>query len=161
MTLILVRHSHAGVRSTWTGDDRDRPLSDRGQVQSDQLVSLIAPYEPSALVTSPALRCVQTLEPLAAHIGADIATDDRLFERPNRDTIEALVHSLRGGNVVACTHGDVIPVILRALLTAGMTTKDPLRWQKGSTWIVHRKGKTWTKGHYFPPTDRPASPVKA
>ena len=69
----MVRHAKAGSRSHWTGDDRLRPLGKKGFKQADRLVSILEPFPISALFSSPFLRCVQTVEPLArAHRLEDV-----------------------------------------------------------------------------------------
>jgi phosphohistidine phosphatase SixA len=65
MPLYVVRHAHAGSRSAWLEDDRLRPLSDKGRLQAKAIAERIVPLGPSVLLTSPYLRCQQTLEPLA------------------------------------------------------------------------------------------------
>jgi 8-oxo-dGTP diphosphatase len=65
MPLLLVRHASAGDRDEWDGDDRGRPLDDRGRKQAEELVERLAPYAIEAILSSPARRCVDTVEQLA------------------------------------------------------------------------------------------------
>src|SRR5712664_2134593 len=64
-TFYVVRHAKSGSRGHWSGDDRLRPLSKKGQQQAEGLVSVLAPFPISAIFSSPYLRCMQTVEPLA------------------------------------------------------------------------------------------------
>ncbi|MEZ5252003.1 MAG: phosphoglycerate mutase family protein [Ilumatobacteraceae bacterium] len=80
MTLFLIRHAKAGSRSDWDDDDRLRPLSNKGRVQADQLAVVLAAVAPSRLVSSPYLRCVQTLEPLGRLCDLEVVADERLAE---------------------------------------------------------------------------------
>ena len=57
-------------------------------------------------VSSPFTRCVQTLQPLAL----PIEEDDRLAEDASRDDVLALLESLE--NAVACTHGNIVELVL-------------------------------------------------
>ena len=57
-----------------------------------------------AVVSSPAVRCVQTVEPLAAALGLEVELDDRLAEGGGSSARVLLEED----GVVACTHGDVI-----------------------------------------------------
>ena len=41
---IVVRHASAGERSTWAGDDRERPLDALGEEQAEALIPLLAAY---------------------------------------------------------------------------------------------------------------------
>ena len=137
MSLLIVRHAHAGSRREWTGDDRLRPLSDRGRKQAESIARTLAPYEPKRLLTSPTVRCRQTVEPLGAAIGVDVVDDDRLFEGPCRSDITSLVDDAeRKRTIVLSSHGDVIPALLAELVERGMTHEDELVWQKAGTWVV-------------------------
>ena len=64
-TIYLVRHAKAGDRSSWDGDDTIRPLSGKGRRQavaiSDRLFDLIAAHPDAQLISSPYIRCMQTL----------------------------------------------------------------------------------------------------
>src|SRR3954469_967625 len=63
--LLLVRHAKAGNRKSWDGVDRLRPLTDAGWAQGTALLDLLGESRPVRLLSSPYVRCVQTLEPLA------------------------------------------------------------------------------------------------
>lgn len=103
------------------------------------------------LVTSPFLRCRQTLEPLGRTLGLAVEADDRLAEGRGFEGALDLAEELRGSPAVVCSHGDVIPDLLDALGRRGMRTKDEPRWQKASTWVLKRDGSTFTKARYLPP----------
>ena len=81
--LYLVRHAKAGSRADWVGDDRLRPLTEGGCRQAEALAERLAPLVAAAdaeLVSSPYLRCVQTIEPLATRLGRSVRLDERLAE---------------------------------------------------------------------------------
>jgi 8-oxo-(d)GTP phosphatase len=78
MTVYLVRHAKAGDREAWEGDDDLRPLSKPGRRQAAGLVDLLRPAGIRRLVSSPAVRCVQTLEPLGEALGLAVELDDAL-----------------------------------------------------------------------------------
>ncbi len=69
MTLLLIRHASAGDRDDWVGDDRLRPLDGRGRNQASRLPELLRDYEIARVLSSPAVRCVQTVEPFPALAG--------------------------------------------------------------------------------------------
>jgi broad specificity phosphatase PhoE len=79
--LLLIRHALAGDRHAWEGDDRVRPVDDRGRLQSDALVDTLAEFQIDRIVSSPYLRCVQTVEPLAEALGLEIELDEQLGRR--------------------------------------------------------------------------------
>jgi len=78
VTSVLVRHASAGDRHGWAGDDRLRPLDARGRRQAAQLVELLRPLDMRRVVSSPYVRCVETVEPLAAALGLPVERDDLL-----------------------------------------------------------------------------------
>src|ERR1039458_5974865 len=64
--MLLIRHGHAGTKEGWAGDDRLRPLDSRGRCQAEHLASIAVAFEPTGLISSPYVRCQQTMEPIAA-----------------------------------------------------------------------------------------------
>ena len=70
VTLVVVRHGSAGDRDEWDDDDRLRPLDKKGRKQAARLVDVLAGSRIERIVSSPYLRCVQTVEPLARARGA-------------------------------------------------------------------------------------------
>jgi len=154
VTLYVARHAHAGQRSAWTGDDRTRPLSDRGRAQADGLAADLVPCAPTRLLASPAVRCVQTLEPLAAKLGVEVEADDRLFEGASRREVADLLDEVTEQDAALCSHGDVIPILLDLLVERGMQPDRNLVWQKASLWIVDRHDGCWGAGRYLAPPDR-------
>jgi hypothetical protein len=63
----------------------------------------------------------------------------------------ALASEVADAPAVLCSHGDVIPDLLDALVQAGLKLHDDLRWQKASTWVFSRDGGRLAKGRYLPP----------
>ena len=108
MTSVLLRHASAGDRDDWDGDDKHRPLDGRGQRQAAALVELLRPLEVRRVVSSPYVRCVETVEPLAVALGLPVEKDHRLAEGAGRAALELL----REDGVVCCTHGDVVEAVL-------------------------------------------------
>ena len=135
--LYLVRHAKAGSRSTYEGDDRDRPLTDAGRRQAEALAERLAPLAVGALVSSPFTRCHETLAPLASRLGHDITLDDRLAEERGFEGALALLAELPDGSVL-CSHGDVIPDTIGALARRGCTIAGEPEWGKASVWVLLR-----------------------
>jgi phosphohistidine phosphatase SixA len=147
----LIRHAHAGSRSAWRDDDDLRPLSPKGRAQAEALRRRLKDDGVGHLLSSPAQRCIETLEPLAARCGLRIEVDKRLAEGADADEAVELLLRLVGEAPVLCTHGDLVPKIIRRLVAAGMKTKDANISQKGSLWVVDFEGRTAVRGRYFPP----------
>jgi phosphohistidine phosphatase SixA len=151
VTIFLVRHAHAGKRSEWEGDDAARPISARGLAQTEAVTSLLARRPVTRVVSSPYVRCVQTVEPLAEAAGLSVEVDERFAEGADVDAAFELLLELDAVHGVACTHGDLIPPLLGRLVAMGMAVDGPLLDQKGSVWTIHFKNGVPTKGRYTPP----------
>ncbi len=149
--LYLVRHAKAGERRIWEADDESRPLSTSGWKQARKVAKRLTPLEPTTLISSPYLRCIQTLEPLADRTGLDIAIDKRLSEGADfLDTLE-LLEELPGGAVM-CSHGDVIPTTIDALVRRGLSVTSTPDWRKASVWVLRRKASgRFTRATVWPP----------
>lgn len=122
MSLLLIRHATAGDRNAWVGDDRVRPVDDRGRRQSDALVDALAGYTIERIVSSPYLRCVQTVEPLAEARGLELELDEQLGAT-RLDEVGEVLERLRGEKVAVCTHGD-LPWL------------GDRKFKKGATWVL-------------------------
>jgi 8-oxo-(d)GTP phosphatase len=155
MRLYVVRHGHAGSRSQWDGHDESRPLTTKGRRQAEAIADALAPVAPGRLVSSPHRRCTQTLDPLAVRTGLPVEPDPRLAEGSDGVDALALADELckEHDAAVVCSHGDVIPEMLRILKATTARFKDPFVWPKGSTWVVTWNGERWTKARYIPPPD--------
>lgn len=149
--LYLVRHAHAGARADWDGPDAQRPLSKRGRRQARALAESLAEAGVTRLVSSPYRRCVQTLEPLAEASGLEVVVDDRLVEGSGFAPVLELAEELPAQAAALCSHGDVIPDVLEALVRRGLELQDRPRWPKASTWVLTRDEHGFVKGRFLPP----------
>ena len=103
--LLLVRHAWAGDSSEWKGDDELRPLDERGRRQAEALVGLVEPFRIDRIVSSPFVRCVQAVEPLARARGLEVTTADELAEGEGPEVVSRYLHDLAGEAAVVCGHG--------------------------------------------------------
>jgi broad specificity phosphatase PhoE len=150
--LYLVRHAHAGDRASWDGPDEQRPLSEKGWRQARRLVTLLADEEFHRITSSPSLRCVQTVVPLAEARAIALEEDARLHEGSDpRGAFDALVHGLETVSLAACTHGDLMPAILELAASNGAVLPPDVRWPKGCTWILDHDDGRWRAARYQPP----------
>ena len=138
--VYLVRHAHAGSKRNWQGPDQARPLSAQGRKEALGLIEQLGDRPVGRLLSSPVERCLQTVEPSEA-LGVD-GTGPEVLELL---TSPALQHA------VLCTHGEVIGRVFDELLAAGIELTDPLRWPKGSTWLLELGGRRSWKGSYLEP----------
>lgn len=168
--IVLQRHGKAESRGgRWgegpTADDLGRPLSPAGFAQADALAVLLGAYGARDVVTSPAVRCVETVRPYAELHGIKLETDSALTEisyvhapRAVVGWLRELVERQRG--TVVCTHGPLLDELISAVLynpgfggfagagdgptlsgrpwspeTADQWANAPLH--KGAAWVLH------------------------
>jgi 8-oxo-dGTP diphosphatase len=152
VVLLLVRHAKAGTRKDWRGDDRLRPLSPPGLVQAKALVRQLSPYKVKRVLSSPYVRCTQSVAPLCEELGIALEPSDALAEGRAGKAV-ALLRSLIGGPTTAlCTHSDIMVALLEALIEEDRARLgEPLRWAKGATWVLHAKHGRVVRGEYLEP----------
>jgi phosphohistidine phosphatase SixA len=100
-----------------------RPVDKRGRKQSDALVDALAGFAVDRIVSSPYLRCIQTVEPLADARGLDIELDEALGA-DRLDDVPLVLERVQGENAVVCTHGELPWLGER-------------KFKKGSTWVLN------------------------
>jgi len=149
--LYLLRHGKAGDRSKWDAPDHLRPLSKRGRRQAEGLADLLGKEPIARVVSSPFVRCRETVEPLAARLGVQIETVDALAEGASVDDSVALVDKLAGETVALCTHGDVMGNLLWHFERQGVRIGEHLM-QMGSAWILDTEAGAVISARYDPPT---------
>lgn len=134
--LVILRHGKAATRRTDV-DDLDRPLTSAGAARARDLVPLLAAYGVRRVVTSPATRCVQTVEPYAHSISTFLEIDDRLAEDTSGSLVRRSISAVmdRKKPVAVSTHRPTLPWVFEA---AGV---DLEQLAPGEGVVVHhRKG---------------------
>jgi broad specificity phosphatase PhoE len=141
VVVYVVRHACAGHKDQWRGDDAERPLDPGGVAQAVALAGLLAQRPLRRLLSSPAVRCVETLVPLAERTGLAVETTAALgVDSPTADVIALLVDPA-AEEAVFCTHGEVMRPLLHwlrnlgALIHADDATEERLL-AKGTAWAV-------------------------
>ena len=153
MTVYLVRHASAGVRDDRDPDDDDRALDETGHLQSEKLAEWLRHEPVTRILSSPFERCRQTVEPLAKQLGLEVEIDDRLAEGAPVERSWDLLESLAGTTAVLCSHGDVIPDLVRRAQLRGMHVPGKSGCAKGSVWTLqHWDGERFATGVYTPVT---------
>jgi 8-oxo-dGTP diphosphatase len=140
MALLIVRHAKAGKRREWEGDDRDRPVDEKGIRQAAGLRDQLGVYPVARIASSPYLRCTQTVAPLSGELGVPIEKRRELGEGASLEETLALLREL-GDAAVLCTHGDVLENLFGE---AG---------QKGSTRVVELRDGEPVLLEYLPPPE--------
>jgi phosphohistidine phosphatase SixA len=154
MSWLLVRHARAGSRKSWDGADIERPLSKKGRRQADGLVDMLEPNGVKHIVSSPYVRCTQTVEPLAEALGLEIDTRPELAEGAPVDEALDLLGQHAGSTTAFCTHGDIVPSVLDALAARdGMKLPHDPDWAKGSVWVIDEQDGKAVSARYLPAPD--------
>lgn len=93
-------------------DDRLRPLDARGRKQARQLLERLEGQRLERIASSPYVRCMDTVQPLADERGIAVEQRSELAEGSTRDEVFALLDELAGSAFLLCTHGDVVIELL-------------------------------------------------
>ena len=124
LRMVIVRHAHRDL------SDRtlDNGLSPKGYTQALEFLEWFRargqPQKAVLIVTSPKLRCIETIEPLAQQLKVSPIIDPGLDEEHEGEgqrrfsarvadaitRLAALARSQQISEIVACSHGDWIPV---------------------------------------------------
>lgn len=155
MPLLVIRHAHAGSRAEWDGNDDLRPLSQRGIDQARNIARRFADVPLARIVSSPAVRCRQTVAPLADARGVDVTVDARLAEFVDSVRIDPVLDVIDSlpDDAAICSHGDVIPELIAALERRGMVIASEPCWRKGSVWVLDRMNGAWSRAIAVAPPD--------
>ncbi|MBV9206663.1 MAG: NUDIX hydrolase [Actinobacteria bacterium] len=151
--VILLRHASAGSKRDWPGDDDLRPLDAEGAADALALAGLLACFAPAArVISSPALRCAETVRPYAGSFDGTVEAQaslappgrsDHFPSRTNRaDSLRRLVHDAVAARrpTVFCLHRENLPGALAAACSALGADRampaDP-SLPKGGFWVAH------------------------
>jgi broad specificity phosphatase PhoE len=143
LTIELIPHCTSVPRDGWTGSHDVRPLAQLGMRQAEALAAAIG-SDVDGIYSSPAMRCRQTVEPLAAAAGLPVHDLAELYEAGDfgepaagqvpelmaralggawaagrmLHAVAVMMNAHPGGRAAAASHGDVIPVLLAVLSSA-------------------------------------------
>jgi 8-oxo-dGTP diphosphatase len=103
------------------------------------------------VLSSPAERCLETVQPLAGRLGRPVEPSEALGVDGTGPGVLELLTDPALERAVFCTHGEIIGKVFDELQLAGIELSDPPRWPKASTWILQRDGGQRWKGTYLEP----------
>jgi 8-oxo-dGTP diphosphatase len=145
--ILLIRHAKAGDRQRWEGDDRLRPLTRSGRRQAEALVEQLRDQPVERILSSPYVRCIQTVEPLAAARGLRVEPTEELAEGAGIGPLRRLLAEV--GSAALCSHGDVIQEFVEWMHHRGVAVDGGLA--KGSTWVLDVVHGEVVAARYLPP----------
>ena len=149
--VLLIRHAKAGSRSEWAEDDRLRPLSKKGRVQAEAIAEALNPHGVARIVSSPYLRCLQTVRPLALALGQPVEPRDEFAEGEDVDVAWDRISAM-GARVAICSHGDLIPALIERAEQEGAEMPATRECSKGSVWGLQRRAGSVVAATYLPPS---------
>jgi 8-oxo-dGTP diphosphatase len=160
MRLTIVRHAYAGHKKHWDGPDLERPLDELGRRQALALAAALGRgRRVSRVVSSPAVRCLQTVTPLSDATGVPVEVwDDLGPEGFARRIISACFGDAHFDDAVLCTHGELLQPLLERHDIRRLARHNNLHREelltKGSAWRLHIEpdGRATRLTHLVPRT---------
>ena len=150
--IFVVRHAHAGNRSEWAGPDHKRPISPKGIRQTKAITDYLVRKGATRIFTSPLLRCVQTVAPLAHALNTGYLDLPELAEGAPPEGAAALLRTAQDGTVI-CSHGDVLQSLVGHLAAHGAPVDPKTKIEKGAIWRLTMEDGRVVKAKYRPPPD--------
>lgn len=142
--LILLRHAKSVRRDEWKGDEGDRPLDNLGQRQAKRLLPSYLPYQIDEIHSSDAMRCLETVEPLARSLQLNIIISEDLSEYRHAtradaafDYVQDLMES--GNSTIICSHNPILPTLLKKLIGKGTFKELDAKLNPGEAWVLHHR----------------------
>jgi 8-oxo-dGTP diphosphatase len=125
----------------------------KGFDQAAAIADQLAGDPISRVLSSPSLRCRQTVGPLAGILGVTIEVCDVLDEGQRPAAALELIDAFAadGTDAVLCSHGDVIPEVLAKLSRRHVELSEPRVCAKGSIWRLAVRDGSVTGGTYLHP----------
>jgi 8-oxo-dGTP diphosphatase len=115
---VLLRHADAGVRSQWPGHDGWRGLSPRGWEQAEEVAGRLGGMPLLRVLSSPALRCRQTVVPLARGLMLDVEPVPELAVDVDADRLLTVLRDPDTASAVLCTHRETLEAFFKDLALA-------------------------------------------
>lgn len=148
--VVFVRHAKAGSRSAWQADDRLRPLTSAGRKQADGLVRQLRTARFERILSSPYVRCLETIQPLAHDRDLAVEPTELLAEATGLEAFNRLVDEV-GVDALYCGHGDLLFELLEVFVDGGLIKPAQARLEKGCAWLLSRRKGGFRRARYLPP----------
>lgn len=116
--IYLVREADAGSRSAWPGPDRLRPLTTSGWRQARELAERLDGIRIDRIVSSPWLRCQQTVLPLAEPRDLPIDSEAAIGQIASVGRAMRLLCASEQATVF-CMHADLVLALIERLRCSG------------------------------------------
>ncbi len=117
---------------------------------------MLSGYRPQRILSSPSVRCRETVRPTADSLSVPVEALEELAEGHAAETAglvrQMVVEPGDAGDpgdpgeaaaaAVLCTHGDCATAVLEWLVAAGGARPGQARLQKGNVWVIGRRGSS-------------------
>ncbi len=148
--LYLVRHAKAGSGIAGTAPTSSVPSPRRGGRRRRPSPAWLVERPVPRILSSPYVRCIETVEPLAEKLGLEVEISRRPGRGPPlRPALELLATLPDHG--VLCSHGDLIPDVIEALARRGTVVDGAPDWRKGAPGSDPRERRRFVRGTAVPP----------
>ena len=138
--MLLLRHASAGERLASPAEDRLRALDSAGRAEVRQLRYLLGRFAIDRIVTSPYVRCVETVGPIARAWRLEIEECAELEPDAPLADILALLAELPDATLV-CTHREVVERLFGGEVSC----------EKAGCLQLERRRGSWAPVDYMPP----------
>jgi 8-oxo-dGTP diphosphatase len=150
---VLLRHADAGVRAEWVGADDWRGLSPLGWLQAAEVAARLGDLPVLRVLSSPSLRCRQTVVPLARGLGLDVEPHRELAADAGAGRLARFLQDPETESTVLCTHRETLEMLFCEL--ARDRTTVPLSgppMDKAAAWLVRGVvgDRNGVELHYLP-----------
>jgi 8-oxo-dGTP diphosphatase len=125
-------------------------LSKAGRRQAAGLVRQFGGQDITRIVSSPFVRCSETVEPLAEQRHLSVEPSPSLEEGAPLAEALRLMEKVADEPTVLCTHGDVLGELLDHFRRVGVRIDDE-RLEKAATWVLDTEAGEVTSARYLPP----------
>ena len=112
---VLLRRADAQPREEWLGSEEWRGLSELGRRQAEELVERLAGLSVHRVLSSPSLRCRQTVVPLARSLGVEVEVLPELAHGAGLGRLRPLLLDEATDGAVFCTHREVLQTLFAEL----------------------------------------------
>ena len=118
--------------------------------QADDIAEILSRQAVAAIFSSPYLRCVQTVEPLARQLKLAVLHAAELAEGRGIRGLYRFFDDRKLDNAVLCTHGDLMWELVEDLSNRRILPAFREEFDKGSTWVVEVEDGEPANARYIP-----------
>jgi len=147
---VLIRHADAGSRAAWVGHDDWRGLTDLGCAQAVEAAARLQDLPILRVLSSPALRCRQTVVPLARELSVDVEPCWQLRGTVELEQVLQFLSDEETASAVLCVHRETLQMLLAHLAEVeAAPTDSPM--SMAAAWILYGTvGRDVVRLEYLP-----------